>query len=173
MLHPGKRLETNILLVHDPKAPDARDRDSGAPGQPEQRRRLIVRHVTASPGIHLGALSRSTNIAEGALRHHLRRLESTGQVLAIDDAGHRGFFLPSRAARRAPRAGPTPERILRAVRENPGITQSLLADRVGTSRTALWYHLQPLIGDGLVRVTQAGRFRYFRVAPWAGESLRS
>lgn len=60
-------------------------------------RAALVQAIEAEPGVHLRELARRTGIAEGALRHHLRKLEDAGLILGRPLGGYLCYFLPAAA----------------------------------------------------------------------------
>ncbi|MHB1260888.1 MAG: ArsR family transcriptional regulator [Thermoplasmatota archaeon] len=61
-------------------------------------RAAIVQAIEAEPGVHLRELARRTGQAEGALRHHLRKLEAAGLVVARPLGGYLCYFAPAAAS---------------------------------------------------------------------------
>lgn len=111
-------------------------------------RQRILQAIQAEPGSHLHALSRSTGLGMGALRHHLKVL-SSARVVRLVPSGRYTCVFPTDASRadlwRAPRArSDGAKAVLRALRTEPNLSNGELARRTGLTESTVRYHRRRL-----------------------------
>lgn len=118
-------------------------------------RRRIYDHLRTEPGDHYSGIKSELGLGSGTLTHHLRVLEDQGLVTSRRDGRLKRFF---------PTDQEPPEgllgirgQLLETLDENPAASQSELAERLGTSRQRVHYHIQELEDQGRVRVERGGR----------------
>lgn len=122
-------------------------------------RAALVQAIEAEPGIHLRELARRTGHADGALRHHLRKLEAAGLVVARPLGGYHCYFVPSHAAQAglvgsAAARSPGAQQVLLAVRS--GVTGvRAIAQRTGLAPSTVSEHLARLRESGALAAQPA------------------
>ncbi len=110
--------------------------------------------IEAKPGLHFQALARATGLGNGALEHHLRKLEEAEVVLVKRSAGYTCYF-PTGMDRRLTDASLAirsdgSRAVLGAVAQKPGVSSRELAAHLGLSPSNVSYHLRRLQDAGLV-----------------------
>ncbi len=130
---------------------------------PENAIRIEVRHaIEASPGIHFHALRRTTSKAAGTLRHHLRVLEETGEIVAHQQGGYKCYF-PARGTSRHLIAGagalkaPSARRMLHGIVQAGHLSMGEAAVFAGLTPSTATHHALRLEDAGLVTRIRAGR----------------
>lgn len=118
-------------------------------------RREIYEHVEANPGVHYSGIKRDLGLANGTLSHHLRILEDRKLLTSRREGRRKCFYLPDRGDRGSP--SDTRTRILRLIRNQPGLSQAQVAQQLGTSRQNINYHVSLLEDEGLVTIDRDGR----------------
>lgn len=130
------------------------------------RRALLRQRIRESPGMCFSEIKDATEIANGALLHHLRTLERSGEIKAIRD-GMRVRYYPRVAGvvYNVP-ATPDQQRIDAIVRARPGINQQELANVLGWNRLAVHRRSKHMIRSGRLRAERQGRMvQYFPGTP--------
>ncbi len=126
------------------------------------RRGAIVQIIHDTPGIGFRDLSRRTEIAPGALQHHVLILRRHGFVHETHTGRSVKFYL---AGKNPIAEDPFVEiraRVLDEVRRAPGIGHSELARRLGIRWTTLAYHTQILHAEKQIRFRKVrSRVRYW------------
>jgi len=126
-------------------------------------RERIRRHVTANPGVHVGALKRSLDLASGQAQHHLRRLRRRDALVAEDLYGRTHYYPPTydadeRAAIALLRRETSRDVVVYLLDRGP-TTPATVADDLGIARSTLAWHCDRLAERDLVakRRDEAGR----------------
>ncbi len=113
----------------------------------------IYGFIRLNPGESYSDIKRSLGLATGPLTYHLAVLERMGLIRSVPDRA-RKLFYPTDAP--VPRNGgdlrALQTRILRILKEDPGIVVNDLAALIGVSRHVALYHLRKLVGADQVRL---------------------
>jgi DNA-binding MarR family transcriptional regulator len=120
-------------------------------------RRRIYDHVKENPGAHYRAILESLDLTMGVLTYHLNRLEKGEYLRSRQDGMYRRFFIAGRKTEVRFFLTDVQESILGVIRENQGISQSRIAERINVSRKVVNYHIRILDQAGLVSVETRGR----------------
>ena len=126
-----------------------------------KKRSRIYACIRDHPGITPTEIARATGINRGTARYHLSRLREAGLVSAVNRDGRVGYFRRGYDATSKTICchlrNNTRREILALLLDDPGITQSEIADDTGISRSAAAWHLQRLDADGLIESDRDGR----------------
>ncbi|MFA6361960.1 winged helix-turn-helix transcriptional regulator [Methanoregula sp.] len=124
-------------------------------------RNKIAGCIRSHPGCHFGSIMRASGINRGTLSYHLGQLAALGLVHEVRVRGMTRYFMQG-CARSAleealliHRNNSVRSRILDMLEHAPTVTRTELKKGLGISGPALWYHMQLLIRDGIVREIQA------------------
>jgi predicted transcriptional regulator len=113
--------------------------------------------IHRNPGIHFNEVRRTLDIATGQAQYHLRKLRRQEQVRREEICGQTHFYPPTysaweRGAIALLRRETTREVVLLLL-EDDQVPPSALADRLGTARSTVEWHLSNLIEYDVVRKT--------------------
>ncbi len=134
-----------------------------APPPPENPIRLVLRQaIEAAPGVHFQELRRRTGKAGGTLRHHLRVLESRGEILAQDQGGYKCYFMARGTDRHLTASAgalkaPSARRMLHGILEAGILSMGDAAVYAGLTPSTATHHALRLEEAGLVTRSKAGR----------------
>ena len=120
-------------------------------------RRRIFDHIKENPGTHYRAILAALGLPMGVLSYHLNRLEKAELVRSRQDGMYRRFFLAGRKTDVRFFLSELQESILAVIRENQGISQSKIAERIAVSRKVVNYHVRILDQAGLIYMESRGR----------------
>ncbi|WP_455393097.1 CARDB domain-containing protein [[Eubacterium] cellulosolvens] len=137
-------------------------------------RSKIYMHIRAHPGDHYRSIMAALNIKNGTLVHHLSRLEQEDLIKSERDGYFKRFYpvgmkIPkSEVGMYYPEAIPTYNigehqvseiqlRIIKTIRNHPGLTQKAIAQRINESRRVVNYHIKLLLQHDLIKVIKLGR----------------
>jgi predicted transcriptional regulator len=117
----------------------------------------IYGHIKTNPGATFTEIGEVLGVSNGVLTHHLYTLERMEFVRSEREGRWKRFY-----ARDAPKTrqgvlvSTLQKEILEIIRGEPGISQSDLAERLGTKRQNVNYNVQKLVHTGLVKLEGFG-----------------
>ena len=132
-------------------------------------RAVILDRIQECPGIHLRQIERDTSLALGQVLYHLDRLERMGVVVSTREGGFRRFFRSHDVARGekpyvAALRQPLPRRIQLALLERGALTHKDLQLRMEVAASTLSFHLQRLVGAGVLIRERVGTQNLYTLA---------
>ena len=127
----------------------------------EPTRQRLLTTIYTEPGSNFTLLKEKLGLHNGTLAHHLNILE-TNQMIASHRSGRQRLFFPYGSSnntniRNSLITNPTQKNIIQIVKENPGITQSMISQQLGMSRQKINYHVTSLSNNSILKVERQGR----------------
>jgi len=131
-----------------------------------ETRKMIYNHIITFPGVAFTTLKNTYNLSNGTLRYHLEYLEKADQILSNIENGHRCYyplrneFMVSERFKNQPRLYNFTDiqlRIIKIIKNWPGISQSELIKRTNLSRFTVSYNIRKFIDMGLVKKSNNGK----------------
>jgi predicted transcriptional regulator len=129
----------------------------------------IFGFIQANPGTHYNYIKRALSLNNGTLAYHLNVLENEQMVFSQSDRLYRRFY-PSEA--RIPKVdngnngkvitythvqlNSTQDKIVKAIQNEPGLTQKEIAKQIGKSTQVVNYNINEMAQLGLVRLKRNG-----------------
>jgi eukaryotic-like serine/threonine-protein kinase len=115
-------------------------------------------YIIANPGDNYNSIRDALELSNGIVAHHLHTLEREGLVQSMRDGMYRRFF-PANAKLPPEDEGHfnIQKRIVAVIRDNPGISQKEIAQKVGVSSPTVNYHVSVLSTARMIRVEKFGR----------------
>jgi len=115
-------------------------------------------YITANPGDNYNSIRDALELSNGIVAHHLHTLEREGLIQSMRDGMYRRFF-PANAKLPPEDEGHfnIQKRIVAIIRNNPGISQKEIAEKVGVSSPTVNYHVNVLATARMIRVEKFGR----------------
>jgi outer membrane protein assembly factor BamB/DNA-binding MarR family transcriptional regulator len=115
-------------------------------------------YIIANPGDHYNSIRDALELSNGIVAHHLHTLEREGLIQSMRDGMYRRFF-PANAKLPPEDEGHynIQKRIVQIIRDNPGISQKEIAQKVGVSSPTVSYHVSVLATARMIRVEKFGR----------------
>ncbi len=149
------------------------------------KRKDLWDHIRLNPGCTLKELQVRYELPNGTSIYHLNILEDNGFVNSLRDGTHRRFYPhvsklpPSEASRIYPEGTPTYNvggvqlsrlqfRVYEIVKDNHGISQVEVAEKLGVSRQVVSYHLGLLQDGEIIKVRKYGRRNAYYVNGFYG-----
>jgi predicted transcriptional regulator len=121
------------------------------------QRKRIMDYITDNPGIHYRAILSGLDLPMGSLSYHLNRLEKGQYIKSRQDGMYRRFYVKSTRTEMKFFLSDIQESILQVIKENQGISQSKIANKINVSRKVVNYHVNILDRAGLIFVESRGR----------------
>lgn len=182
--YPPLELLTIILLIHCPLLAMPVElvystgvmaylgyRSSRLPLEHKARRRIYA-CVRDHPGIAPAEIARATGLNRGTIQYHLSCLRDAGLVGILRRKGRVGYFRNGDYGTIEKSVylhlrNDVCRQIYTLLLDDPGITQSEIADAVGISRSTVAWYLRRLAADGLVESDRDGRTVRYALTPEA------
>jgi len=120
-------------------------------------RKNIYERIKTKPGIHVKALARELNLKPGTLSYHINILEKEEFIKSHQDGIYRRFYLFGTKRDLKMVLSSIQYKILKAVNDQPGISQSDISRTIGKNRMLIHYHLKILDDVGILTYVKSGR----------------
>lgn len=121
------------------------------------KRNKIYEYINHNPGTHYRALMNDLGLHMGTLTHHLNMLETQRYIKSYQDGMYRRFYPIDAKIDTGLILTDVQKRILHMVQDNPGISQTGIAKKMGITRKIVHYHIKLLADAGFVHVETVGR----------------
>jgi predicted transcriptional regulator len=133
-----------------------------------ENRHNILNYVYSNPGATVAEVAQSQSIERGTAKYHLYKLETEGKIVLNRIGKYSRVFRNSntysdfKKTVLAHLQNQTGRNVLLLVLEQPGITNQELAERLGIEKSAIHWHVDKFMTDGLIVYRKDGKFkRYF------------
>jgi predicted transcriptional regulator len=128
-----------------------------------ETRERIASHVAGAPGVHFNELVRDLDLAPGQVQYHVRRLLAGDRLVADAHHGQTHYYPPGydpweREALALLRRETSADVVADLITSGAS-SPSEVAGRVGIARSTLEWHLDRLVGAGLVEKRRDSRNR--------------
>ena len=127
----------------------------------EPTRQNLLRHIYSEPGANFTQLKEKFGLHNGTLAHHINILENHN-IIVSQKSGRQRLFFPFGSAnstriRTSLVTNNTQKEIIEIVKENPGITQAMISQRLNVSRQKINYHVNSLVSKSILNIEKQGR----------------
>ena len=127
----------------------------------EPTRQKLLSTIYTEPGTNFTLLKEKLGLHNGTLAHHINILENNNMITS-HRSGRQRLFFPfggglNTTIRNSLITNKTQKDIIQMVKENPGITQSMISQQLDTSRQKINYHVNCLSNNSILRVEKHGR----------------
>ncbi|MCK5561940.1 MAG: winged helix-turn-helix transcriptional regulator [Thermoplasmata archaeon] len=131
-----------------------------------ETRKLIYNHIITFPGVAFPTLKNTYKISDGTLRYHLKYLEKAEQILSDIENGRRCYyplrneFMVAERFKNKPRIYNFTDiqlRIIKAIKNWPGISQGELIKKTNLSRFTVAYNIRKFMDMGLIKKSNNGK----------------
>ena len=127
----------------------------------EPTRQKLLKHIYAEPGTNFTELKEGLGLHNGTLSHHIYILENH-QMITSQRSGRQRLFFPFGSTNKAKIrtlliTNETQKEIIEIVKDNPGITQSMISQRLNVSRQKINYHVNSLVNNSILNLEKQGR----------------
>jgi predicted transcriptional regulator len=122
----------------------------------------IYGYIMAYPGENYSSIKKALAVENGTLTHHLYILEREGFVTSRVDGRYKRFYPTGAAQEMKKKATMIQKAILKMIRQSPNLTQTEIAEALGTSKQVVNYHIKSLQKVGLLLVAKNGSSLEYR-----------
>jgi DNA-binding MarR family transcriptional regulator len=116
----------------------------------------IYGYIMAYPGENYSSIKKALGVENGTLTHHLYILEREGFVTSLVDGRYKRFYPTGAPQEAKSKATMIQKAILKMIRQSPNLTQTEIAEALGTSKQVVNYHIKSLQKVGLLSVAKNG-----------------
>lgn len=116
----------------------------------------IYEYIRLNPGVNFSEILRHFRLNNGTLTYHLNVLEREKYVKSIRDGVYRRYYLMGTKVE-TDKLSNVKHKILKVIREYPGISQANIAKLIGESRRLVNYHIKALQRQHVIDVVKNGR----------------
>lgn len=120
-------------------------------------RRRIHDYIRENPGKHYRAILNELDLPMGVLSYHLNRLEKGQYIRSRQDGHYRRFYSKGFKTEMQFFLSDVQESIISVIKENQGVSQTKIADKIGVSRKVVNYHVGILKKAGIIFIETNGR----------------
>jgi hypothetical protein len=127
----------------------------------EPTRQKLLKHIYSKPGANFTELKERIGLHNGTLAHHIYILENH-QMITSQRSGRQRLFFPFGSTNKTRIrtlliTNKTQKEIIEIVKDNPGITQSMISQRLDVSRQKINYHVNSLVSNSILNLEKQGR----------------
>jgi len=130
----------------------------------ENENRLnILKQILNNPGIHQNELMRNCNLQKGQLQWHLDVLLKH-RIIKKEKYGQYTIYFPITSSiesidafKNLPTKSETTTKILKLIKNYPGISSSEISKKINLARNTVKYHIDKLSEDNLISLKEKGR----------------
>ena len=127
----------------------------------EPTRQNLLRHIYSEPGSNFTQIKEKFGLHNGTLAHHINILENH-KAITSQRSGRQRLFFPYGTTKKARIrtsfvTNITQKEIIKIVKDNPGITQSMISQNLGISRQKVNYHVNSLVSNSILNIEKQGR----------------
>jgi len=138
-------------------------------GDEEGTRDRVLEMVRRTPGIHFRELGRRLGLPMGAVEYHIHQLLKQDLIVARSEGRYKRYYAEGKHGSEEKRnlsylRKPVPRSILIRLMLEPGSRHKDLKEALSLTGSTLTFHLQKLIGDGLVTEKDDGGTKRFYVS---------
>jgi predicted transcriptional regulator len=133
-----------------------------------ENRHNILNYIYSNPGATVAEVAQKQSIERGTVKYHLYKLETEGKIVVNRMGKYSRIFRNSHAHSDFDKVvlahlqNQTSRSVLLLVLDQPGITNQEMAERLGLEKSAIHWHADKFLHDGLISYRQDGKFkRYF------------
>ena len=127
----------------------------------EPTRQKLLSTIYTEPGTNFTLLKEKLGLHNGTLAHHINILENNNMITSHRSGRQRLFFpfggVLNSELRSSLITNQTQKDIIIIVKDNPGITQSMVSRNLNVSRQKVNYHVNCLSNESVIKVEKQGR----------------
>ncbi|MGA1821696.1 MAG: PKD domain-containing protein, partial [Thermoplasmatota archaeon] len=126
------------------------------------QRGRIYQYILMNPGDHFSHIKKMLALNSGTLTYHLSVLERREFIKSRSDGRFRRFYPFEMRVEQGPHRD-IQELILAYLANNPGISQREIANALNIHVSTVNYHVNMMVGAGLLRSSKEGRIQLYEV----------
>ncbi|UCG68590.1 MAG: PKD domain-containing protein, partial [Thermoplasmata archaeon] len=125
-----------------------------------RKRKSIYKYISTNPGDNFNGIKQALNLPNGVLTYHLKILERENFITSKRDGGYKRFYLSGKSKiNNIKKLNGVQKIIFNTVKDYPGLSQTEIARKTGTTVQVVNYHIKRLQEDGLIKLQMANGHR--------------
>ncbi len=125
-----------------------------------RKRKLIYKYISTNPGDNFNGIKQALSLPNGVLTYHLKILERENFVISKRDGGYKRFYISGKSKmNNIKKLNGVQKDIFNTIRNFPGISQTEIAKKNGTTVQVVNYHIKRLQEDGLITLQMTNGHR--------------
>ena len=134
-----------------------------------ENRHNILNYVYSNPGATVAEVAQAQSIERGTVKYHLYKLESEGKVVLNRMGKYSRVFRNSHTYSDFEKTviahlqNQTARSVLLLILEQPGITNQEMSERLGVEKSAIHWHVDKFLRDGMVSFRRDGKFKRYYI----------
>ncbi|MEM2899829.1 MAG: choice-of-anchor T family protein [Thermoplasmata archaeon] len=118
----------------------------------------IFGYIKANPGVHYMAILHTLDLENGVLAYHLTVLEREGYIKSVRDGLYKRFYPKEmKIPKKVIQLSRLQKDIIEQIRNEPGISQSKIAKRLGESKQVINCNIKILEKGSIIKVERIGK----------------
>jgi PKD repeat protein len=120
----------------------------------------IYEHIRMNPGQHYSGIKDTLELNNGCLTYHLKVLMRNDLIQAHTDGTHKRFYPIGMKVEKG-RPSNIQDLIFQIIDEHPYISQREIADAIGIDISTVNYHVNIMVGAGIVQSEKSGKIKRY------------
>jgi predicted transcriptional regulator len=134
-----------------------------------ENRHNIMNYVYNNPGATVADVAQAQSIERGTVKYHLYKLESEGKIVLNRMGKYSRVFRNSHTYSDFEKTvivhlqNQTARSVLLLILEQPGITNQEMSERLGVEKSAIHWHVEKFLRDGMISFRRDGKFKRYYI----------
>ena len=118
-----------------------------------KKRKTIFKYISTNPGDNFNRIKQSLKLSNGVLTYHLKILERENFITSKNEGSYKRYYIPGESSlNNVKRLNGVQNEVFNIVKNFPGISQTAIAQKLGTTVQVVNYHIKRLHDDGLIKL---------------------
>jgi predicted transcriptional regulator len=134
-----------------------------------ENRHNILNYIYSNPGATVAEVAQAQSIERGTVKYHLYKLESEGKIVLNRMGKYSRVFRNSHTYSDYEKTiiahlqNQTARSVLLLILEHPGITNQEMTERLGIEKSAVHWHVDKFMRDGLIGFRRDGKYKRYYI----------
>lgn len=121
----------------------------------QDTRKNIYDYITSNPGVYFSSIMKDLELKNGVTSYHLAMLEREGYIKSKNEGLYKRFYANGASTQKYPLSKVRRD-IINTILDNPGISQTDIASKLGLSNQVINYHAGILKKADLINIVRDG-----------------
>ncbi len=121
----------------------------------QDTRKSIYDYITSNPGVYFSSIMKDLELKNGVTSYHLSMLEREGYIKSKNEGIYRRFYANGASTTEIP-LSQLRRSIVTTIVDNPGISQTEIALKLGLSNQVVNYHVGIMKKANLIKIVKDG-----------------